>query len=623
MKSTVTRRGVQSYTNNNYNINRHNEVETTRRLVPYFRKAFMDEVIPIMKQELRKKTTQLQIDSGLYADHDGNVIMSIASALRRQNFKVLGCRVADWCSLSGQQGLVNVWVQLPYNFPDEAERNARRRNRLDYNGPDIAYMRTSLVDQVRESVNKAMRGLNGKHVVLAVGEGRCYLPAQKGGRQENAARRKGDEALQAWKIWNLKISKAHSDVEVSFRKTAERIEDKLMDWMKNGSIPILEHMAAVIPPRDRVLLLEEYERAKNEHGQGFRLLQTPAEKATRGEFDEAFVQMRRDFKPWLTSRLAKKHWYEVYREEKKEDRKRRQEAKALDPREGSPNKKSSSNTNTNTAPLDLSKSRTAPLSTGSIQDVLINSYREPGGGDDGQQDLLRSIHGDIQETEQERRERMEVEDWELVDDIIDIASPERPYSPGAPIGENWESLNFTSVDERGGSMEAGNHSRRVHFDILEEEDLTPEMETSLYTPECVVDQSEYVASPKPASSALADGERDKVSNSDLANFIEDKDLVLSKSPGLANSGTIPRDLVFPPSPHSVPSMKPRTGSSGTKYGARDGNCENASGPSLFDQNPQETTPIPIEMPVETDENPNNVSQCKGVNPEKMMQLNLN
>ena len=70
-------------------------------------------------------------------------------------------------------------------------------------------------------------------------------------------------------------------------------------------------------------------------------------------------------------------------------------------------------------------------------------------------------------------------------------------------------------------------------------------------------------------------------------------------------------------------MKPRTGSSGTKYGARDGNCENASGPPLVDQNPQGTTPIPIEMPVETDENPNNVSQCKGVNPEKMMQLNLN
>ena len=365
----------------------------------------MDEVIPILKQELRKKTTQLQIDPGLYAEHDGNVIMSIASALRRQNFKVLGARVADWCALSGQQGLINVWVQLPYHFPDEAERSARRRSRLDTNEPEIAYMRTSLAEQVRESVNRAIRGLNGKHVVLAVGEGRCYLPAHKGGRHEKAARRRGDEPLEAWRIWNLKISKSYSDVEVSFRKTAERIEDKIMEWMKNGSIPILEHMAAVIPHRERILLLDEYERAKNENGQGFRVLQSDAEKASRKEFEEAFVKMREDFRPWLTSRVAKKHSYEVYQEEKKAYRKRRQEAKALDQREGSPNKKPSS---TATAPLDLSKSRRAPPSTGTIQDVLINSYREPEGEDDGRErDLLKSIHKDIQKTEKERMDRME------------------------------------------------------------------------------------------------------------------------------------------------------------------------------------------------------------------------
>ena len=575
----------------------------------------MNEVIPILKQELRKKTTQLQIDPGLYADHDGNVIMSIASALRRQNFKVLGARVTDWCALSGQQGLVNVWVQLPYHFPDEAERSARRRSRLDTNEPEIAYMRTSLAEQVRESVNKAMRGLNGKHVVLAVGEGRCYLPAHKGGRHENAARRRGDESLQAWRIWNLKISKAYSDVEVSFRKTAERIEEKIMDWMRKGSIPILEHMAAVIPPRDRVLLLDEYERAQNEHGQGFRVLQTEAEKASRKEFDEAFVKMRKEFRPWLTSRLAKKHSYEVYQEEKKAYRKRRQEAKALDQREGSPNKKPSS---TATAPLDLSKSRRAPPSTGTIQDVLINSYREPEGEDDGQRDLLKSIHTDIVETEKERLDRMEEEDWELVDDIIDISSPE-PY----PIEENWDSPDFASMDERGESMGAGENSRRVHFDILEEEDLAPEMEASLYTPEGVVDHSDVVVSPEPASSVITGGDRDKVSNSDLANFIEDKDLVLSISTGLANSGNIPRDLVFPSSPNSVPSMKPRTGSPGTNHGARDGICENASGPTKVDRNPPENTPIPIEISAETEENLNNVSQCKGVNPERMEQLNLN
>ena len=619
MKSTATRRGVQSHSNINYN-KQQQEVETTRRLVPYFRKAFMNEVLPILKQELRRKTTQLQIDPGLYPDHDGNVIMSIASALRRQNFKVLGAKVTDWCALSGQQGLVNMWVQLPHHFPDEAERNARRKSRLNVNEPDIAYLRTSLAEQVRESVNRAMRGLNGKHVVLAVGEGRCYLPAQKGGRHENAARRRGDEALQAWRIWNLKISKAYSDVEISFRKTAERIEEKIMDWMKNGSIPVLEHMAAVIPPPDRVLLLDEYERAKNEHGQGFRLLQTTAEKATRKEFDEAFDKMREEFRPWLTSRMAKKHSYEVYQEEKKAYRKRRQEAKALDQREGSPNKKPSS---TAEAPLDLSKSRRAPPSTCKIQDVLINSYREQEGGDEGQRDLLKNIHKDIVGTKKERTDPMEEEDWELVDDIIDLSSPERPYSPGAPIGENWESPDFISTDG-GVSMEAADNSRRVHFGVLEEEDLAPEMETSLYTPECIMDPSEEVASPKPASSVDTGGDRDNVSNSDLTNFIQDKDLVLSRSTGLANSGNIPADLVFPSSPpSSVPSVKPRTGSPGTKYGPRDGICENASGPTQVDRNPPEDTSIPPEIPAETEENLDNVSQCKGVNPERMKQLNLN
>ena len=249
---------------------------------------------------------------------------------------------------------------------------------------------------------------------------------------------------------------------------------------------------------------------------------------------------------------------------------------------------------------------------------MINSYREPEGEDDGQRDLLKSIHTDIVETEKERMDRMEEEDWELVDDIIDISSPE-PY----PIEENWDSPDFASMDERGESMGAGDNSRHVHFDVLEEEDLAPEMEASLYTPEGEVDHSDVVVLPEPASPVTTGGDRDNVSNSDLTNFIQDKDLVLSRSTGLANSGNIPADLVFPSSPNSVPSVKPRTGSPGTNHGARDGICENASGPTQVDRNPPENTSIPIEIPVETEEDLNNVSQCKGVNPERMKQLNLN
>ena len=166
MRSTVVmRHGVPPYSYNN--INQYSETETTRRLIPYFRKAFSEQLIPIMKEELRDKTAQIQINSGLFSEHDGNITMSIVSALRRAKFRVIGCIVNDWCSLNGYQGVVNVWVQLPNNFPDEAEKSTRRRNKLNVNvngeQPNVAYLRTSLAEHLRENANRAMRDLTGKH----------------------------------------------------------------------------------------------------------------------------------------------------------------------------------------------------------------------------------------------------------------------------------------------------------------------------------------------------------------------------------------------------------------------------------------------------------------------------
>ena len=67
MRSTIVlRHSAPSYNYNN--INQYSEAETTHRLILYFRKAFAEQLIPIMKYELRNKTAQLQINSGLFSD---------------------------------------------------------------------------------------------------------------------------------------------------------------------------------------------------------------------------------------------------------------------------------------------------------------------------------------------------------------------------------------------------------------------------------------------------------------------------------------------------------------------------------------------------------------------------
>ena len=116
-------------------------------------------------------------------------------------------------------------------------------------------------------------------------------------------------------------------------------------------------------------------------------------------------------------------------EEKRESRKRRQEAKALDHQGQSVNKKPSS-----TAPLDLSKSGEVPpygAGTGSqsntapvqsTEEVLLNSYQESW-EDDGQSDLLRSIHEDIQVSKERLIEHME----EGNSTVVNIRSPEHEY----------------------------------------------------------------------------------------------------------------------------------------------------------------------------------------------------
>ena len=606
------RHGVPPYSYNN--INQYSETETTRRLIPYFRKAFSEQLIPIMKEELRDKTAQIQINSGLFSEHDGNITMSIVSALRRAKFRVIGCIVNDWCSLNGYQGVVNVWVQLPNNFPDEAEKSTRRRNKLNFNvngeQPNVAYLRTSLAEHLRENANRAMKDLTGKHVVLGVGESRAYLPANKGGRQENAARRRNDESLTAWKIWNLTISKANSDVEISFRKTAEKIEEKLMDWIRNGSISIIENMASIIPHRDRLQLLDEYEKAKNQAGQGFRVLTTPAEMESRREFEEAFVRMRKEFRPWLTSKLAKKHWTDVYMEEKRESRKRRQ----LDLQSQSVNKKPSS-----TEPLDLSKSKEAPpygSGTGSqpntapvqsTEEVLLNSYSEPW-EDDGQSDLLRSIHEDIQVTKERLIENME----EGNSAVVDICSPEHEYNPEEPVGL------FTSIEEISEDMGVGD-SRHVHFEIPEEDNQMPVEETNLFTPENEENQCPFDASSEAVLSTSVDKQSDvNISHPDPTNFGSPKDLVLSKSSGPANLRNIPRDLVFPSPTSPVLSVKTQTENLGAIHGTQDGTRFYASGPMTPDQQLQEDDTILIGKPEMTDINSNTMPPCKEGNPERLM-----
>ena len=621
MRSAIVKRyGDPPYNHNN--INQYSETETTRRLIPYFRKAFSEQLIPIMREELRNKTAQIQINSGLFSDHDGNVTLGIVSALRRAKFRVIGCQVNDWCSLSGYQGVVNVWVQPPNNFPDEAEKSTRRRNRLNVNEPDIAYLRTTLAEHMREKANGAMRDLTGNHIVLGVGESRTYLPANKGGRQENAARRRNDESLAPWKIWNLTISKANSDVEISFRKTAEKIEERIIDWIRNGSVSILENMASIIPHRDRLRLLDEYEKARTQTGQGFRLLTTPAEMESRREFEEAFVRMRKEFKPWLTSKLAKKHWTDVYMEEKKESRKRRQEAKALDHQGQSVNKKPSS-----TAPLDLSKSGEVPpygAGTGSqsntapvqsTEEVLLNSYQESW-EDDGQSDLLRSIHEDIQVSKERLIEHME----EGNSTVVNIRSPEHEYDPEEPVVETLEEFGiFTSMEGRSGNMRAGDHSHHVRFEVPEEENQRPVMEANLFTPENEENQCPFDASSEAVLSTSVDRQREmNISHPDPTNFGSVEDLVSSNPSGPANLRNIPRDLVFPSPASPVLSVKTQTEDLGTVHGPRDGKRFYASGPFTPDQQQQENTPILIGKPEKTDINSNTMPPCKEGNPERLM-----